>query len=201
MDIERALFKGMKAGVTEPTEIDPIVLANGVLGLLMRSGRPRSDGLGRTVEVEQESGEVMTFTMLASNPLDAHHVARVRVWLADHLCWTLSLTATTITSSRPSTTRHGQACCSQRSSSTKTLRAPQDQTTKANWQGRSAHKITVVRPGTNLWVSYDKRQHSPHLILSDTWSNCIKMTPEVSEFRAEAFQAAIAKVRELGWIT
>jgi hypothetical protein len=27
----------------------------------------------------------MTFTMLASNPLDADHVARVRVWLADHL--------------------------------------------------------------------------------------------------------------------
>jgi hypothetical protein len=29
----------------------------------------------------------------------------------------------------------------------------------------------------------------------------VKMTPEVSEFRAEAFQAAIAKARELGWIT
>jgi hypothetical protein len=37
------------------------------------------------MEVEQESGEAMTFTMLASNALDAAHVARVRVWLADRL--------------------------------------------------------------------------------------------------------------------
>jgi hypothetical protein len=37
----------------------------------MRSGRPRSDGLGRIMEVEQESGEAMTFTLLASNALDA----------------------------------------------------------------------------------------------------------------------------------
>jgi hypothetical protein len=71
--------------VTEPTEINPSVLAQGVLGLLMRSGRPRSDGLGRTMEVEQESGEAMSFTMLASNALDAAHVARVKVWLADRL--------------------------------------------------------------------------------------------------------------------
>jgi hypothetical protein len=72
-------------GMTEPTEISPAMLADSVLSLLMRSGRPRGDGLGRTMEVEQESGEVMTFTMLASNPLDASHVARVRVWLADRL--------------------------------------------------------------------------------------------------------------------
>lgn len=71
--------------MTEPTEISPIVLANSVLGLLMRSGSLRSDGLVRTMEVEQESGEAMTFNLLASNPLDADHVARVRVWLADRL--------------------------------------------------------------------------------------------------------------------
>ena len=71
--------------MTEPTEINPAVLADSVLGLLMRSGRPRGDGLGRTMEVEQESGEVMTFTMLATNPLDAAHFARIRVWLADRL--------------------------------------------------------------------------------------------------------------------
>jgi hypothetical protein len=70
--------------MTELTEINPAVIADSALGLLMRSGRP-SDGLGRTMKVEQESGEVMTFTMLASNPLDASHVARVRVWLADRL--------------------------------------------------------------------------------------------------------------------
>jgi len=71
--------------MTQPTEINPSVLAHSVLGLLMRSGRPRGEGLGRTMEVEQESGEAMTFTMLASGALDAAQVARVRVWLADRL--------------------------------------------------------------------------------------------------------------------
>jgi hypothetical protein len=71
--------------MTKPTEIDPAVLADSVLALLMRSGRPRDDGLGRTMEVEQESGETMTFSMLASNPPDAAHVAQIRVWLADRL--------------------------------------------------------------------------------------------------------------------
>jgi hypothetical protein len=37
------------------------------------------------MEIDQENGEAMTFTMLASNALDATHVARVRVWLADRL--------------------------------------------------------------------------------------------------------------------
>ena len=69
----------------EPTGITPAVLATSVLSLLTRSGRPRGDGLGRTMEVEQESGDVLTFTMLASDPLDTAHVARVRVWLADGL--------------------------------------------------------------------------------------------------------------------
>jgi hypothetical protein len=71
--------------MTQPTEINPCVLAQSVLGLLMRSGSPRGEGLGRIMEVEQESGEAMTLTMLASNALDAAHVARVRVWLADRL--------------------------------------------------------------------------------------------------------------------
>jgi hypothetical protein len=71
--------------MTQPTGISPSVLAQSVLGLLMRSGRSKGEGLGRTMEVEQESGEAMTFTMLASNALDAAHVARVKVWLADRL--------------------------------------------------------------------------------------------------------------------
>ena len=71
--------------MTGSTDINPIVLAESVLDLLKRSGRPRSDGLSRTIEVEQESGEPMTFTMLASDALDAAHVARVKVWLADRL--------------------------------------------------------------------------------------------------------------------
>ena len=69
----------------KPTEIDPTVLAQSVLGLLMRSGRQRADGLGRTMEVEQESGETMVFSMLADNAFDSANVARVRIWLADRL--------------------------------------------------------------------------------------------------------------------
>jgi hypothetical protein len=60
----------------KPTEIDPTVLAQSVLGLLMRSGRQRADGLGRTMEVEQKSGEAIVFSMLASNALDAAQVSR-----------------------------------------------------------------------------------------------------------------------------
>ena len=63
--------KAYEAGMTEPTEINPAVLADSVLALLIRSGRPRADGVGRTMEIEQESGEVMTVTMLASNPPEA----------------------------------------------------------------------------------------------------------------------------------
>jgi hypothetical protein len=37
------------------------------------------------MEVEQESGEAMTFNMLASVALDAAQVARVRIWLVDRL--------------------------------------------------------------------------------------------------------------------
>jgi hypothetical protein len=75
----------MERCMTQPTEINPSVLAQSVLGLLMRSGKSRGEGLGRTMEIEQESGKAMTFTMLASNALDAAHAARVRVWLADRL--------------------------------------------------------------------------------------------------------------------
>jgi len=83
-DLERACPKGIGSGMIKPAEIDPTALAQSVLGLLMRSGRRRADGLGRTVEVEQESGE-MVFSMLADNAFNAAHVARVRIWLADRL--------------------------------------------------------------------------------------------------------------------
>jgi hypothetical protein len=42
--------------MTEPTEINPAVLADSVLGLLLRTGTPKGDGLGRTLQIEQESG-------------------------------------------------------------------------------------------------------------------------------------------------
>jgi hypothetical protein len=71
--------------MTQATGINPSVLAQSVLGLLTRSGRQRSDGLGRTMEVEQGSGKAITFTMLASKALDAARLARVKVWLGDRL--------------------------------------------------------------------------------------------------------------------
>ena len=103
----------------KPAEIDPTVLAQSVLGLLMRSGRRRADGLGRTVEVEQESGETMVFSMLADNAFNATHVARVRIWLADRLVLDVELDR----ECPLSTTRNGPVCCSRR-------RARQDQITK-----------------------------------------------------------------------
>jgi hypothetical protein len=62
------------------------------------------------------------------------------------------------------------------------------------------NKITVANPDTGFWVSYDTHPHSPYLILTDTGLNWTGITPEVSQFRAKAFQAAVAKARELGWI-
>jgi hypothetical protein len=62
------------------------------------------------------------------------------------------------------------------------------------------NKITVSEVGTDMWVSYDKPPHLPHLVLTDTWLNYMTMSREVSVFRARAFQAAVTKARELGWI-
>ena len=126
--------RAYEAGMTELTGVDPAVLADSVLGLLMRSGRPRGDGLGKTMKVEQESGEVMTFTMLASNPLASPMLLGSGFGSPTASCSTLSVTAImTITLSAPSTARHGQASCSRRSSSTKTPRALREQITKGAW--------------------------------------------------------------------
>ena len=57
------------------------------------------------------------------------------------------------------------------------------------------HEIIVTRPGTNMMTAYRKAPDRPNLILTRSWE-----TPAISEFRAHAFQAAIKKARELGWI-
>ena len=56
------------------------------------------------------------------------------------------------------------------------------------------HEINVTRPGTD----HDDRR--PNLVLTRSWLDPHVMSPEISEFRAHAFQAAVAKARELGWI-
>jgi hypothetical protein len=61
-------------------------------------------------------------------------------------------------------------------------------------------QITVTRPATNDTITYRKAQESPLLELAHSWIAVGVTTPEISEFRTQAFQAAVDKARELGWI-
>ena len=61
-------------------------------------------------------------------------------------------------------------------------------------------EIIVTKPGTDFMVAYRKRSDSPTLKLTRSWVDPNITSPEVSEFRAHAFQAAVSKARELGWI-
>ena len=60
--------------------------------------------------------------------------------------------------------------------------------------------ITVSMPGTDLWVTYQKEARSPQLVITGSSIGLHITSPPVSEFRARAFQAAVSKARELGWI-
>jgi hypothetical protein len=51
-----------------------------------------------------------------------------------------------------------------------------------------------------MMTAYRKRPDSPNLVLTRSWETPTVTSPEISEFRAHAFQAAVAKARELGWI-
>ena len=62
------------------------------------------------------------------------------------------------------------------------------------------HEIIVTRPETDMMTAYRKRPDSPNLVLTRSWLEPTVSSPEISEFRAHAFQAAVAKARELGWI-
>ena len=61
--------------------------------------------------------------------------------------------------------------------------------------------IVVRKPGTSLLLAYTKSIEEPRLVLT---RSCMKLTIAASrllgEFRVEAFQAAVSKARELGWI-
>jgi hypothetical protein len=61
-------------------------------------------------------------------------------------------------------------------------------------------EIIVTKPGTDFMLAYRKRSDSPNLVLTRSWEKPTVTSPEISEFRAQAFQAAVAKARELGWI-
>ena len=61
-------------------------------------------------------------------------------------------------------------------------------------------EIVVTRPGTAFMTAYRKWPDSPMLSLTRSWVDPHTTSPAVSEFRAHAFQAAVSKARELGWI-
>ena len=61
-------------------------------------------------------------------------------------------------------------------------------------------QITVTRPATNDTITYRKSEQAPHLELAHSWTALGVTTPEISEFRTQALQAAVEKARELGWI-
>ena len=61
-------------------------------------------------------------------------------------------------------------------------------------------QIAVTRPATNDTITYRKSADAPHLELAHSWIALGITTPEISQFRNEAFQVAVDKARELGWI-
>jgi hypothetical protein len=61
-------------------------------------------------------------------------------------------------------------------------------------------EIVVLKPGTDFLLAYCKRPDSPQLVLTRSWEKPTVTSPEISEFRAHAFQTAVSKARELGWI-
>ena len=52
----------------------------------------------------------------------------------------------------------------------------------------------------DFMLAYRKRPDTPTLKLTRSWVGPHITSPAVNEFRAQAFQAAVAKSRELGWI-
>ena len=61
-------------------------------------------------------------------------------------------------------------------------------------------QITVKRTATNDTITDRKSADAPHLELAHSWIALGVTTPDVSEFRTQAFQVAVDKARELGWI-
>jgi hypothetical protein len=61
-------------------------------------------------------------------------------------------------------------------------------------------EIIVTRPGTSFMLAFRKTSDRPNLTLTRSWENPTVSSPEISEFRALAFQLAVSKARELGWI-
>jgi hypothetical protein len=61
-------------------------------------------------------------------------------------------------------------------------------------------EIVVRKPGTTLLLAYSKSAEEPRLVLTRSWVKPTTASPSIGEFRDQAFQAAVSKARELGWI-
>jgi hypothetical protein len=62
-----------------------------------------------------------------------------------------------------------------------------------------ASSITVRMPGTDYWVTYEKRDDHPGIALVQSWMAAVT-TPAIIDFRSRSRRAAIKKARELGWL-
>ena len=61
-----------------------------------------------------------------------------------------------------------------------------------------AKEIIVTKAGHGLHAPLPQTHQPALLILTRSWEKPIVTSPEIGEFRAYAFQAAIKKERELG---
>jgi hypothetical protein len=62
------------------------------------------------------------------------------------------------------------------------------------------NEIVVTKPGTLLLLAYQKAVDEPRLVLTRSSISRTLSTTAITELRAQAFQAAVAKARELGWV-
>jgi len=60
-------------------------------------------------------------------------------------------------------------------------------------------EIVVTKPGTLLLLAYHKSVDEPRLVVTRSSIIRTRSTTAITEFRAQALQAAVAKARELGW--
>jgi hypothetical protein len=60
-------------------------------------------------------------------------------------------------------------------------------------------EIVVTKPGTTFLLAYRKAVDEPRLVLTRSRMPPTTASP-ASEFRAQAWQAANERARELGWI-
>jgi hypothetical protein len=61
-------------------------------------------------------------------------------------------------------------------------------------------EIVVTKPGTPYMLAYAKPRRNPLLFVKRSWVAADAASPAISQFRAQAFQAALEKARDLGWI-